>query len=164
MVMLSELLHFRVVDAHGETTALTDLVIGQLDADYPFVTHLIFRPKHDSQAVLPWDTVKAIDLANRQIRVTNYDQRKDLDSLGQAVRLRRDVLDALILDLKNRRATRTNDLWLEEENKRLRLSAADTGARAILRRLTRGWYRGMDRATLYNWKYIEFLRGDPETA
>jgi Mg/Co/Ni transporter MgtE len=43
----------------------------------------------------------------------------------------------------------------------LKLSAADTGARAILRRIARGWYRGVDRRALYDWKYIEFLRGDP---
>jgi hypothetical protein len=41
-----------------------------------------------------------------------------------------DVLDALILDLQGRRATRANDLCLEEEDGELSLRAADVGARA----------------------------------
>src|SRR5215208_286444 len=103
MVMLSELLHFRVADAHGETTALTDLVISQLDTEYPLITHMIYRQK--AEAILPWKNVKAIDWANRQINIKNYDQAQAADTFGQVVRLRRDVLDALVLDLQNRRAT-----------------------------------------------------------
>jgi CBS domain-containing protein len=77
--------------------------------------------------------------------------------------LRRDVLDALILDLQNRRAARANDLWLEESGElRLRLAAADISGRAIWRRLSRGLYHGIDRPALHDWKYVEFLRGDPQ--
>ena len=162
MVMLSELLHFRVVDAAGETARLTDLVIGRLDVDYPSVTHLIVHSKSESQEALPWASVKSIDQANRQIRTKSYDQMQDLEELEKPVQLRRDVLDALILDLQNRRATRANDLELQEDEEELCLCAADTGVRAILRRLTRGRYGGIDRRTLYDWKYIEFLRGDPK--
>jgi hypothetical protein len=162
MVMLSELLHFRVADAHGGTATLADLAISQLDTDYPLVTHLIYRQNGHTEGILGWDTVKSIDHLNRQINVENYKQISDMDTFGQAVRLQQDVLDALILDLHNRRVTRANDLWLDEKDKQLRLSAADTSGRAILRRLTRGWYRGIDRRVLYDWKYIEFLRGDPK--
>jgi magnesium transporter len=164
MVMLSELLHFRVADARGENTKLVDLVIRQLDTDYPLITHLIYRQNHQDEGVLPWSAVKTMELANRQITVENYEQTQAVDTLGQAVRLKHDVLDALILDLQNRRATRANDLWLEEEadSLSLRLSAADTGARAIMRRLSQGRYQGLDRRSLYDWKYIEFLRGDAQ--
>jgi CBS domain-containing protein len=154
--MLSDLLHFGVAAAHGGTSRLVDLAIGELDTDHPAVTHLVY-----SEGLLPWKRVKAIDAANRQIQVEKYSQKQDLDTMPQAVLLRRDVLDALIIDLQNRRVTRANDLGLEEDAGELRLSAADTGVRAILRRLSRGWYRGMDRSTLYDWKYIEFLRGNP---
>lgn len=163
MVMLSELLHFRVTDASGDSTKLIDLTIGQLDTDYPLVTHLLYRQNQRGEYVLPWKMVKEIDRAHRQILVEGYGEAKDVDTLRQAVRLRRDVLDALILDLQNRRATRANDLWLEEEGElRLRLAAADTSGRAIWRRLTRGLYHGIDRRSLYDWKYMEFLRGDPQ--
>jgi magnesium transporter len=164
MVMLSELLHFQVTGASGENSKLADLTISQLDTDYPLVTHLIYhRPHHEQgERVLPWKQVKGIDWAARQIRVENQGQAKAIDKLEKAVRLRLDVLDALILDLQNRRTTRANDLWLEEEDGHLRLAAADTRGRAILRRFVRGRFNERDRRSLYDWKYIEFLRGDPQ--
>ena len=162
MVMLSELLRFRISDAEGTSAKLIDLVIGKLETEYPPVTHLIYRQPQKEERALPWKVVKGIDRSNRQIKVGNYEEAKPLDTLERAVRLRRDVLDALLLDLQNQRATRANDLWLTEEAGGLRLSAADTGARAILRRLARGFYHGIDRSALYDWKYMEFLRGDPQ--
>src|SRR5215216_7256594 len=145
MVMLSELLYFRVADTQGENTKLVDLVIRQLDTDYPLITHLIYRQNQRAEGVLPWSTVKAIDPAHRQITVENYKETQAVDTLGQTVWLQRDVLDALILDLQNRRATRANDLWLEEENGQLHLAAADTSGRAVLRRLVRGRFHKKDR-------------------
>ena len=165
MVMLSELLRYRVTDASGEPARLVDLAIRRLDIDYPPVTHLISRREnHKSEFIVPWKMVKGIDRNARQIKLETQGQAKDTPSLGKAVRLRRDVLDALILDLQNRRTTRANDLWLEEENhgSRLRLAAADTSGRAILRRLLRGRFNERDRRALYDWKYMEFLRGDPQ--
>jgi CBS domain-containing protein len=162
MVMLSELQYYRVTDAKGENTKLHDLAISQLDTDYPIVTHIIYRKHPQAESVLPWNAVQKIDEATRQISVETLGQAKEIDTLEQAVRLSRDVLDALILNLQNRRATRANDLWLEHEEGQLRLAAVDTSARAILRRLFRRPYRGKDRSQLYDWKYIEFLRGDPE--
>ena len=162
MVMLSELLRFRILDANGDRSKLTDLAIGKLDTDYPPITHILFRRNHQVEKILPWNVVKKIDLSHRQVRLETYDQAEEIDALGQAVRLRHDVLDSLILDLQNRRATRANDLWLEEKEGQLRLSAADTSARAILRRLFHGRYSEKEGDMLYDWKYIEFLRGDPE--
>ena len=162
MVMLSELLHYRVVDERAETGALADLAITQLDTDYPLITHLIHRANGRSEAVLAWEAVKGIDRPNRQIKVGDLGRSQPVDTLEQRVRLGRDVLDALILDLQNRRITRANDLWLEEKDGHLQLSAADTGAQAMLRRLARGRYRAANRGALFDWKYIEFLRGDPE--
>lgn len=163
MVMLSEILQYKVTDAQGDSAKLIDLAINQLDTDYPPVTHIFYRPPNQGgDRVLPWKKVKGIDSSSRQIQVEDHGQGKDLDSLEQAVRLQLDVLDALILDLQNRKATRANDLWLEEKSGRLTLSAADTSGRAILRRLVRGRFDERQRDSLYDWKYIEFLRGDPQ--
>ena len=163
MVMFSELLQYRVTDTHGETTKLADLVISQLDIDHPPITHLIYRASHPrTERVLPWEVVKGIDRAARQVKITDYEQAEEIDTLESAVRLKHDVLDALILDLQNRRSTRANDLWLEEEGGALRLAAADTSGGAILRRLIRRQSHSIDRQALYDWKYIEFLRGDPQ--
>jgi magnesium transporter len=162
MVMLSELLRFHLTDEQGENAKLIDLAISQLDTDYPLVTRLIYHQKPRRESVLHWNAVKEIDVTNRRIKVKNYEQREDIKTLGQAVWLGRDVLDALILDLQNRRTTRANDLWLDNEDGQLQLSAADTSGRAMLRRLVRGNYQARDRQALYDWKYIEFLRGDPQ--
>jgi CBS domain-containing protein len=164
MVMLSELLRFHLIDEQGENAKLVDLAIGQLDTDYPRVTHLIYHQKSRGESVLHWNAVKEIDSTNHRISVKNFEKAADLNTLGQAVWLRRDVLDALILDLQNRSTTRANDLWLDKEDGplQLRLAAADTSGRAMLRRLVRRNYQARDRQTLYDWKYIEFLRGDPQ--
>ena len=163
MVMLSELLRFRLVTAEGDPLNLIDLTIDQLDTDYPPVAHLIYRPPNQREEhVLPWTSVKGIDPEARQVKVENPKQAKAVATLGQEVRLGHDVLDALILDLQHRRTTRANDLWLEEEDGTLRLTAADTSGRAILRRLLRGMYPDREPQALYDWKYMEFLRGDPQ--
>src|SRR5690349_6585057 len=163
MVMISELLRFRVTDAQGGNAKLLDLVLGKLDTDYPLVTHLVyFAPNQRGEHVLPWKSVTGIDKVGRQIKIEDHAHAKKIDNEKQVVRLRRDVLDALILDLQHRRTTRANDLWLEEEKKNLKLTAADIGGRAILRRLFRGRYDEDDRASLCDWKYVEFLRGDPQ--
>ena len=162
MVMLSELLRFRVTDARGESAKLTDLAIGQLNTDHPLVTHLIYRQNSQGERVLPWAAVQGVDPAARQLKVKDHRQAETPETLEQSVRLHRDVLDALILDLQNRRATRANDLWLEEEDGQLQLTAVDTSVGAILRRLMRAQYREKDRSSLYDWKYIEFLRGHPD--
>lgn len=163
MVMFSELLQYRVTGASGETSKLIDLLVNELDTDYPLITHLIYRPLHQSaRRGLPWNRVEAIDRASRQIKVKDDGQTEDIDALGAVVWLQHDVLDALILDLQNRRAIRANDLWLEEESGGLRLAAADASGGAILRRLLRRQSRTVDRESLYDWKYMEFLRGDPQ--
>ena len=81
--------------------------------------------------------------------------------MAKAVLLRAGILDALVLDLQNRRATRANDLLLEEKDHQLFLRAADTGLGAVARRLTRGIFGPVAENALYDWKYVEFLRGDP---
>jgi Mg/Co/Ni transporter MgtE len=73
-------------------------------------------------------------------------------------------MDALVLDLADRSATRANDLWLREERGSLSLRAADVSPWAVLRRLGRGVLgRGADRSLL-DWRDVEFLRGDPRAA
>lgn len=162
MVMLSEFLRFQMIDSQGRVGKLSDVAIGELDVDYPLVTYLILRPDRQSETVFPWNSVEEIDWRKRQIQLDPDRKVHDSAVLEQLVRLKRDVLDALILDLQHDRVTRANDLWLEVKEKQMRLSAADTGVQAVLRRLTGGRYRGVNRTGLYDWKYVEFLRGDPQ--
>jgi magnesium transporter len=163
MVMLSRFRNFALVDEQGRRARLVDLAIELLDNDYPPVTHLIFRNAQSKQVRVPWDTIKSLDWHRGRITVGDLDVAREApeDALTKEVLLRRDVIDALILDLQNRRATRANDLWLEEEKGQLLLKAADTSARAVLRRLSRGRFGSQPTRSPYDWKYVEFLRGDP---
>ena len=163
MAMLSKLWYFRLLDDGGRRYALADIAIALLESDYPVVTDLLYRNSGGEQMMLPWQVVKGIDWHHAQINVSSFDSAQSVtkESLRKVILLRRDVIDALVLDLHNRRATRANDLWLEEENGKLLLKAADTSSLAILRRLSRGLFGGGPSRAPYDWKYIEFLRGDP---
>jgi CBS domain-containing protein len=164
MVMLSKLRRFDLVDESGRRAKLADLAVALLDADYPPVTQLIFHNEKKEKKILAWDEVRSIDWAARSFKVSDLDAGRTLQTgkLKQDVLLRRDVLDALVLDLQNRRATRANDLQLEEEDGKLVLRAADTSVHAIIRRMTRGRFAEVHGKALYDWKYVEFLRGDPQ--
>ncbi|MEP6636639.1 MAG: CBS domain-containing protein [Acidobacteriota bacterium] len=142
---------------------MSDLSVALLDGDYPPVTDLYFL-KASKQHSIPWKAVQGIDWQRRQISVRSLEDSvaETADSLAKAVLLGDGILDALVLDLQNRRATRANDLWLEHENDQLLLRAADTGFRGILRRISEGRLGGTSNQGLCDWKYVEFLRGDPE--
>jgi CBS domain-containing protein len=163
MVMLSRLCSFTVVDAQQRHTTLADLAVLGLADDYPPVTHLCFHLHDTPLRVLPWEAVQAIDWRARHLTIADLTQGREIAAnlLKHLVLLRQDILDALIIDLQYRRVTRANDLWLEEEGGRLRLRAADTSVRAILRRLSRGRWGQGQKEFLSDWKYMEFLRGDP---
>jgi len=163
MIMLSRLRSFSLVAARGESAPLLDVAVALLDGDYPPVTRLLFQLPDKQSRFLPWSMVESIDERAGQINVTDLSEVETVTTgaLRQELLLGRDVLDALIIDLQNRRATRANDLWLENLEGQLMLRAADTSARAILRRISRGLYGQVRQSALYDWKYIEFLRGDP---
>ena len=162
MAMLSELLRFEVSDEAGKSMRLADLGIGLLEHDYPPVAHL-YLAGGDGAVRLPWSEVLDFDKPGKGISVRDLSAAKAFEDkdLKDEVLLRRDVLDGLIVDLLGRRTTRASDLQLIPEDGDLRLHSVDAGLSAMLRRITRGYYRGARRRDLYDWKYVEFLRGDP---
>jgi CBS domain-containing protein len=166
MFMLSNLLRFRLVDEENRSAPLEDLAVAHLDGDYPPVTRLLFRDAKGERKSIAWKGVRSIERRERKVLVKDLEAGSSVSSapLQEEALLRSDVLDALVLDLQNRRATRANDLCLEEEDGRLRLRSADTSMGAVLRRLSRGLYSHVSRDSLYDWKYVEFLRGDPQVA
>ncbi len=164
MIMLSELLRFLVRDEKQNSAPLNDLSVALLDADYPTVTRLFFQNGDTKIRRLDWGEVRAIDSRRRLILVTDLDAAAECaaDEIRGEVFLRRDVLDALILDLQNRRTTRANDLSLDVEENELRVRSVDAGLGAMLRRVSFGLYKRVNEKELYDWKYVEFLRGDPD--
>ncbi len=164
MPMLSELVRWDVSDSAGRRGSLTDLVVDLAAGDYPPVTHLIVTGPKKELMALPWNKVGSLDGSGGRFVVSDLNGVTQAPErlLAKSVLLKRDILDALVLDLQSRRAMRANDLWLEEENGRLTLRAVDASFSAILRRISRDTLgRGRN---LHDWKYIEFLRGDPKAA
>ena len=159
MVMLTEALRFDITDERGQRAKLTDLCIALLEDDYPPVTHILFSQGNELRQI-DWTEVSALDRRRRQLRVRDLSSARSADD-EKDVLLRRDILDALILDLMNARTTRVCDLLLEEEDGALRIKAADAGLAAMLRRVTRGRFGRVNKDSLFDWKYVEFLRGDP---
>ncbi len=164
MFILSDLLRSSLTD--GEHKArLADFTVDPTAGDNPQVTGVLWRDRSVGMMSLPWEAVRGIDRRAGQIRVESLAAGKPLsdDDLTRAVLLKRDILDAMVVDLQGRRATRLNDLWLSLDGGQLRLDEADLGSLAILRRVTRGWLgrRSHDRVP---WKNIEFLRGNPQEA
>ena len=163
MIMLSKLLTFKVIDDKGGCGQLADLAVRLLESDYPVVSRLFYKlGKKFFQ--LPWDEVRLLDKTNKQIKVADFACAEEVSPEASAdyVLLKGQILDALLLDLQNRRAVRANDLQLREENGRLILQAADASISAILRRIGFGFYRHTGESGLFDWKYVEFLRGDPQ--
>jgi len=137
---------------------LSDLSVILNEDDYPRVSGLWMK-KGSVCSYHPWESVRLSRDAGFQF--TGEGERRDcLDCQPPEVLLKRDVFDGMVLDLQNRRATRANDLLLELSDGELRLVAADVSVWAAVRRLTRGllWKRP---SHVYDWKYVEFLRGDP---
>ncbi len=163
MVMLSELRQFEVIDDSGRREKLADLEVALLEADYPPVTHLLFLKDCKLQR-LEWSTVRAFERNNKRIIVGDLSLAKvtSYEELSGHVLLKHDILDALIIDLLNRSSTRASDLQLDEADKGLRLTAADAGFGAMLRRISRGLYTHVNKDAIHDWKYVEFLRGEPK--
>lgn len=176
MPMLSSLLRYRVIDGEGWSARLADMVIDPTAEVYPAVTHLVCRLPLSPRVplALSWKTVRSVDHRARIIRVESVEQGRSLETgwLEKAVLLKRDILDALMLDLHERAPVLSNDLWLEEEQGEFVLKAVDISFRAVIRRLTGGFLfhareRRKNKAlsrSQHDWKYIEFLRGDPQAA
>lgn len=182
---LSLLRRFHLVDAQNRRARLFDLKIAQQEDadnsalkttqsatsedefDHPPVTHILFHDAEKKLRALEWKEVESVERKAKEIRVRDIEAGvvTNPESLAKDVLLERDVLDAMILDLENRRATRANDLLLKEIDGQLRLEAVDTGFGAIIRRLTRGKYMGLRGAQhISDWKHVEFLRGDAADA
>ncbi|MGI9036805.1 MAG: magnesium transporter MgtE N-terminal domain-containing protein [Pyrinomonadaceae bacterium] len=163
MIMLSKLKRFTIIDEKGERAKFTDLAVALLDSDYPVVNYLFY--KTDKKIFqLPWDAVRSIDWRKQQITVFDLAQGTEvsLEPRNDCVLLRYEILDALLLDLQNHGAVRANDLQLEEADGKLLLKAADASLEGILRRLGLGLYTHTGKGGLYDWKYVEFLRGNPQ--
>jgi hypothetical protein len=157
-MMLSEFLRFTITDAREQPARLRDLAVDLSAGDYPPITHLVFQYARQPLQRITWKAVESINWSARHIRVRDLQSAEQIlpEELKHTVLLKRDILDALVLDLANRTATLANDLWLHEEAGQLVLRAADISPWAVIRRLSRGLLgQGTDRHLL-DWKVDKF--------
>lgn len=166
MVLLSELLGFRLEDRKRQRATLTDVALDLSVGDYPAVTRLLFKGQSRYQSELPWEDVVSLDGGLRRILVQDFREGRAAPSeaLTRTVLARRDVLDALVVDVALQQTMRANDLWLRQHEGRLWLAGADVSPWAVLRRLGRGRLGHGGETKLLDWKDLEFLRGDPRLA
>ena len=138
--MLSALLRRRLADRNGHRARLLDLAVDLSAGDYPPVTRLLFAGPRGRQMELPWTAVIGSDWRLGRLRVTDLTSGRAApgEALKRTVLLKRDVLDALLLDVEHRHTMRANDLWLHQDDDRLWLRGADISPWAVLRRLARG--------------------------
>ena len=162
MAMLSELLKFDVVDPSGVRGRLLDLEVELLEHEYPEVLGIHFSSP-DGPLRLDWNETIKVNSSKREIYVNDIRSAEKVseDQHKSRVLLKWDVLDGLVIDLLSRRTTRATDLMLWISEDRMELKAVDTGFVAMLRRISRGAFRGAERRDMFDWKYVEFLRGDP---
>lgn len=164
MLSFANLLNYRLVGASSAQARIDDLSVDLQAGDYPPVTHLLWRTPDEALQRLPWPAIRRVDPRRHQIEIEPGASAEPVDEawLAETVLLKREVLDALMVDLQNRTPVLANDLWLkEEEDRQLRLNSIDIGFRAVVRRLSRGLIELDGRRGQRDWKYIEFLRGDP---
>src|SRR5258708_29812238 len=164
MVMLSELLRHRLVDRHGQRARLLDLAVDLSAGDYPPVTRLLFAGPRGRQMELPWSEVVSSDWRLGRLRVTDLASGRAAppEALKRTVLLKRDVLDALLLDVEDRQTMRANDLWLRQDEDRLWLRGADISPWAVLRRLGRGLFgEGVQERRVGIWATVEVFDSEP---
>jgi CBS domain-containing protein len=161
--MLSELLRQRLVDQHGHGARLLDLAVDLSVKDYPAVTRLLFAGPGGRQMELPWTAVVSSEWGLGRVRVNDLGAGRAAPAaaLKHSVLLKRDILDALLIDVEHRQTMRANDLWLRQDDAGLWLRGADISPWAVLRRLGRGLLGGGHDRRVVDWAHVEFLRGDP---
>lgn len=169
MTMLSALLLYRVIRPGAAVLRLDDLAIDISAAAYPPVTHLLCHEHAAREPILlPWADVKRLDHRRREIHLAResaaHEETPDASWLDKAILLKRDILDAVMLDLQARAAVLANDVWLETQDGALVLRAVDVGLLAALRRVFGGRIHPTREASLHDWRYIEFLHGNPAAA
>ncbi len=166
MFMLSTLLRYRVTDARQRRVRVEDLAVDLQRGDLPPVTSLYIRSPNRKLLELPWAAVNEIDQVGQRLVVADITTARPVstEESESAVLLKRDVLDALVLDVSKCVAARVNDLWLSEESGGLVLAAADFGPLAVLRWIAGGRLGRSSESDQVAWGNIEYLRGDPALA
>jgi len=142
------------------------VLVDPASGDYPPVSSLLVRSRGKQPSTLAWEQVRTVDWRRRRVVVRDLDggRAAPAEALVRTVLAKRDIMDALVVDVGGRQTLRANDLWFREAGGQLWLAGADASPWAVIRRLGRGLLGRGREPRLVDWKDLEFLRGDPHTA
>ncbi len=161
---LSDLLDNPVYNQSKERIgSVADLLITDISKPHPKIQGLLisrgrkkglaFIPKHDVLIISP----QLIRLSTDVVDLTPFNQKND------DVLLVKDVYDKQIVDIDDRRLTRTNDLVLESEHNIMRLKGVDVSAVGLLKRLKLPTFGGaFIKHNIVDWEDVQFLGGEAE--
>jgi CBS domain-containing protein len=117
VVLLTEIVGRAVIDRAGRRGRLTDLAVDLFAGAYPTVTVLLVERRQPEQSchLIPWADVHTFA---DPIVVEDLDAAplQSDEALADCEVLKRDVLDALVLDLARERTVRVNDVWLRPDD------------------------------------------------
>ena len=138
MIHVSEMLDLPVVDsAHRRVGRLDDVVV---DSGQASVERLVVRQGRERTSVA-WSAVDSLSPDQGRVVLNEGAALLPADSAiaeGEALSLRRDVLDRQIIDIHGRKVVRVNDIVLESEGGRLFLRRVEVGLAGAVRRLFAG--------------------------
>jgi flagellar motility protein MotE (MotC chaperone)/sporulation protein YlmC with PRC-barrel domain len=136
MFHLSEVLRMPVLDADGALVGKVEDL--QVDPASGKVEKILVRERrHILQA--PWAAAETFSIELRRCVLTEPPQPLQTEgSEGEAIWLKRDVLDRQIIDIHGRKVVRVNDILLETVNGSLVLRRVEVGLAGAVRRLLAG--------------------------
>ena len=134
MIYLSQLLDVPVLDSEGtEIGRLSDLAVATGDV-FPRVTALACKQESGDVILIPWKSYVA-EVTDDNVKLSVPQASIEPTRLqDNELFLARDVLDKQIVDVAGKKVVTVNDLQLSDAASTLRLTAAEVGFGAKLRR------------------------------
>jgi magnesium transporter len=130
---LCAVLNTPMTDASGQLLGrLWDLAITP-DERFPVVSQLLFRRNGETYSVT-WDRVVLFNPAAISVS-SSVDELVSHRETGNEIRVKRDILDRQVIDVKQAKLARVNDLILVRHKDALSLRSFDVGFRGLLRRM-----------------------------
>lgn len=156
---LSDLESMTVIDAAGvEVGRVVDVVVDM--AAEPPVVSAFFILRDDGQLAASWGQVAVIDVDEERLELgVELERVKPAALRGDELALVDAVLDKQVLEMRNRRFVRVQDVLLEPSEGRLVLNGVDVSSGAVMRRIGLGFLsRGRRRAEdVVPWDQVNLI-------
>ena len=135
MLTLSELSRWRVTGGQWHQARIFDFIV-TMAGEYPVIESVLVRAKRAVYRI-PWATISEVDADHGVLKVTDSALLRVVNPRAEFVLLKREICDALMLDIAQRRAVTANTVLLELRDDKLWLRAIDISPWVILERFNR---------------------------